>query len=175
MSKIIKAKTGRIENLYNGEHKDIDIFESAVDFFTLLSFVFIVAAFLFGIQQLQHSQTETKAKIIFKEVGKGGSISYDIPENTLIIILTKKNNNDVVYFVKGGELTKTIYRSGQSQPLMESLDNEVNSFKNAEDIHIVVDNEKHLVNSNILLDLQNWLAHHSFTATINFQRKLNGK
>ncbi len=149
-------------------------FESVVDLFTLLSFAFIVAAFLFGSQKFDKALTKTRTKLDFAELERGGGAATDLHQNTLVLILTVDNGVDVIYFIKGKESPRIIYQSGEPKPLLEVLEDEIDSFKKAEDIQIVVNNESKRVNGNLLLDLENWLAFHSFEAIINFTRAIGG-
>lgn len=151
-------------------------FESLVDLFTLLSFVLIIAAILFGHQNIQKVSNIQQSSLIFRETEEGSGTPADLPLNTIVLVITKgSSNNDILYFVKSGDFPKIIYQTGQKESLWNSLEKKKSDFKKAQDIQIVVNNEKQRVNADLFLILQNWLAHYSFSAIINFQGITNEK
>jgi hypothetical protein len=148
----------------------VENFEYVADFFTLISFILIVAAFLFGRQNYQGAQGIPANRFYFSTVGRGGASVTDIPKGTLVVILQRElGKKDFIYLLRGEEKIRKLYESGTKESLRQALDSSAEEFKRSEDIHIVVINEKNRVNAEMLLDLESWLAEKSLTATLNFQ------
>ena len=68
-------------------HGLVEIFESAVDLFTVLSLALIIASFVFGIQQVKNNRLEKTAEMTFQQVSEGTGTAVGIPEEYKVITL----------------------------------------------------------------------------------------
>jgi len=145
-------------------------YESAVDLFTLLSFSLIAFTILFGLYNYESKTEFITTKNILQTIKYGGSIIHEIPEKTIILILTYENNRDYVYLINGSKPMKILYISYYNKSLWNLLENNLNIFKNSNDIQIIVNNSTSKINTEIFFQINRWLAIHNFNAIINFER-----
>ncbi len=76
----------------------IDNFESLVDLFTILSFVLIAAAFFFGIQKVQTSESDITGEIDVREIGSRSASQAELPDDIVVIFIANENGKDIIKF-----------------------------------------------------------------------------
>ena len=141
-------------------------FESLIDLFTLLSFVLIIASFVFGIYQFQAS--DKVVEIDSNKVASRGS-PITIPENIIFIAILKRNKADIVHIVKGGQASET--HVTDSTNISTILGREQKDLETAKEIHLVffIKDITH-PNYKLFYDTEEYLANHGITKfKIHFQ------
>lgn len=151
------------------DHKDqrVETFESAVDLFTLLSFVMIFASIMFGVYYPDRSKPRDIPETVFRNVTVGSGVITDVPKKTIVLIIGSEESLDVVSLIVGGKPMKIIYRPGDID-IETALNSEIVAFQRVEDIHLVLFERNMQAEYKLFVAVQKWLANHHFTATVNF-------
>lgn len=171
MLKLINLKLSHYNTIEGTDSSQIENYESLVDLFTLLSFVLIISTFLFGFQRVAENTTiQTMSK--FRNVYKGNAPPVGLPENTLVLIQTAKNNQDIIYLVESGKSPEIIYSSGQKKSLWSCLEEKKQLFMDSNDIQVIINNKVNKVNGDLFLIITNWFAQYSLKTTTNFSNNV---
>ena len=138
-------------------------FESLIDLLTLLSFVLIIASFVFGIYQFQVSDKMVEIDST-KVAGKGPPVT--IPENIIFIAIIKTDEGDIIHIAKGGQASKR--NVADSTNISSILSREQEDLKAAKEIHLVLftKNIKH-PNYQLYYETGMWLANHGINKVKN--------
>lgn len=136
-------------------------FESFVDLFTILSFTLIVASYFFGIYRNVKDDVEKSSSYDLYEIESGGNADVIIPEDAVIIILTKNGQADVIQFSKRGKEASQ-YISIDESNLMPILKRELEDYKNSRNISFVSLSRNGKINYNIFYLIQTWLVKNGF-------------
>jgi hypothetical protein len=137
-------------------------FEALVDLFTLLSFVLIIASFVFGIYQVKIS--EKIAEVEVAKVKSGGP-PVAIPEDIAFIVILKTNKTDVIRIDKGDYLSENYVADDAS--ISSILTRELNNLEAANEIHLVLFTKAIKdPNYRLLYETERWLAGHGLTKLI---------
>lgn len=118
--------------LLNGTEEN---FEWLMDLFILLSFVFIIASFIFGIHKVQISKEKKAAEFELSNVASGGIAGVALPKDAIVLVIMKKNGSDLIHLIKSGDVFKEFIVSGQT--INKILQGELRSFQDSRDISLV--------------------------------------
>ena len=154
----IRLRFSSFEAFWEASHERLETFESAVDLFTILSLVFIIASFAFGIQQVERAHTQKAAKMSFEEVAQGTGTAVGLPEEQIALIVKKEKTYEFITFVKGGEEPKIIYRSDWLKSLRDALEGERHEFEKAEKLFLIHAKDRPEDYSTLFLKVQEWMV-----------------
>jgi len=161
------------KNELKEDYTSEDNFETLVDLFTLLSYVFIIASIVFGVNQnFNNSQSSFSSLFEFRDVANGSGFTSELPNDMLIVMFSKSYNSDVIYLIKSGEPLSILYETNRFPNLLLALNENKDEFKNAENIQVIVDNKNKQINSELFLLFEQWLAYNNLTSIINFNETL---
>jgi len=150
-----------------GRFQHPEIFETAADLFTVLSFVLIVASIVFGMREVNRPGQENVSEMIYAGLDKGTGSPAMLPRNYVFLLVDAGPPHPKVVLLKSGTSPKVIYRHGQSTPLRESLDVERKVLKEAEKIYLVLAKGPEGFHP-LFLKVQEWLATNFSSIIVSF-------
>jgi hypothetical protein len=148
----------KLENIFS---EFAESFESFVDLFTILSFTLIVAAYFFGVYRNLKDEGDKSSSFELYEVVSEGNADVLIPEDAVIIFLTKSGQADVVQFSKSGK-DASQFISIDEQTLVNALEGELADYKNSKNISLVTLSRNGPINLNLFYLIQIWLVKNGY-------------
>lgn len=138
-----------------------ETFESFVDLFTILSFSLIVAAYFFGVYRNLKESDNSSSQFELYQVESAGNADIVIPEDAVIIFLTKNDQSDVFQFSKKGKIASQ-FISIDEKILPNILQSELLDYKYSKNISLVTLARNGPVNLNLFYLTQIWLVKNGY-------------
>jgi hypothetical protein len=132
-------------------------YESLLDLFTLISFVMILAAFIYITRSVESGQNSSS--VISEIARKGTGTPKAPPKNALQVVIVRENSADRLIIkdeVTGSETRKEV----TAATIKNVLDGSLPAFENAKLINVVVEDGKQEVTPDVFNSIIRWLADH---------------
>ena len=134
-------------------------YESLLDLLTLISFLLILAAFVYVARA--SAGDKNWASVTAQSAQRGSGTSRAIPRNAFLIILSRQNSTDMMNAISGasGFTTNLVVTPETVGGALAGFSNELAHVR----INISIYEPKEKINPGVLLDLERWLAYHQFS------------
>ena len=134
-------------------------YESLLDLLTLISFLLILAAFVYVARA--SAGDRNWASVTAQRAQRGSGTPRAIPRNAFLIILSRENSTNMMNAISGASGFKT-----NLVVTPETVGGALGGFSNElahVTINISIYEPKEKVNPGVVLDLQRWLTYHQFS------------
>lgn len=151
-------------NKHNENHNES--FESLVDIFTLLSITLIVASIIFGIYKTQTNQTEnTLTEVELSKIKSGSKSSYqvNIPDNEVILVLSKKNRSTILSIINNKDSKSIITLPNNKNIVFNILNKEVSNLLKNNHFTLILSMQDSNTPYSQFTMIQEWLTNNGHT------------
>jgi len=114
------------------DEDESDILESAIDLFSLLSFVLIAAASLFGAAESQRRQTYSSV-LSFDRVVQSDQVPT-VPRGAVVVVLSGADSRVELRLRSADAQAKVLWSGSRLDALRQALEDELETFVNAETV-----------------------------------------
>ncbi len=133
-------------------------YESLLDLFTLLSFVLLIAAFLYTSQQIGRDTSSSNVEAYI--AGRGSGESATIPDNLTLLILYKDQGQDKIMLIEGATSESTYLIDDNT--IKTTLNEILPILQRANEIYITLHSKEEIPSPSIWLSIQIWLSENKF-------------
>jgi hypothetical protein len=135
-------------------------YESLLDLFTLITFVLIIAAYIYASQLFGKGQNWSSVMTEAAEHGSG--VPQTLPKDVLLIVIYREDSVDKIAFIEGS-MAKSDRRTVGVNDIDTLFKGYVSVFDRTKTINVVVHNGKEKINAEIYLAATSWLAAHQLS------------
>jgi hypothetical protein len=118
------------------DEDESDILESAIDLFSLLSFVLIAAASLFGAAESQRQQTYSSV-LSFDRVVQSDQVPT-VPRGAVVVVLSGADSRVELRLRSADAQAKVLWSGSRLDALCQALEDELETFVNAETVALTL-------------------------------------
>jgi hypothetical protein len=142
----------------DGSNSRVAAYESLLDLLTLISFLLILAAFLYVASA--SAGDRNWASVSAQLAQRGSGTPRAIPSNAFLILLFNENSTNMMNAISGatGFRTNLVVTPGTVANALTGFSNELAHVR----ISISLYEPKERVSPGIVLDVQRWLTYHQF-------------
>jgi len=148
----------RRTDLHDDSNARVAAYESLLDLFTLISFLLILAAFIYVARA--SGGDKNWASVAARITERGSGTPRAIPSSAFLIVLSRENSNDLFWAVSGatGFKTNSVVTPQTITGVLGTCSLELANLK----IYVSLYEPKEKVNPGVMVEAQRWLAYHGF-------------
>ena len=159
-----------------GKGKTAETFESVLDLFSLLAFALISVSILFGTYHSKASPDSNSAEFTFEKVGSGDINIADLPDDTVMIIISCDDKGDKVIIQKSGQNPTSVFAVNSdtrgaitNEFIKEKFDGYLLMFRGAGYLRMVFMAKEDHANYSLFVHVQRWFMDNMLAAIVHIR------